>query len=97
MHNVIPALLALLTLPGMLLVAMTAWLGLSLRRHFASKGRTLLDSEQVVRLADAFMSPAQREEFRSGLEMNLVLTLGERPVSLLSGAQIADLAAHFPS
>ena len=27
----------------------------------------------------------------------LVLTLGERPVSLLSGAQIADLAAHFPS
>ncbi|HEX6739615.1 MAG TPA: hypothetical protein VF310_15150 [Vicinamibacteria bacterium] len=32
MPNVIPALLALLTLPGMLLVAMIAWLGLSLHR-----------------------------------------------------------------
>jgi twitching motility protein PilU len=41
------------------------------------KGKTALDSDQVSRLADAFMSPPQREEFRRGLEMNLVLTLGE--------------------
>jgi twitching motility protein PilU len=40
------------------------------------KGKTTLDAEQVGRLADAFMSPAQREEFRRTLEMNLVLTLG---------------------
>jgi ribulose-5-phosphate 4-epimerase/fuculose-1-phosphate aldolase len=27
----------------------------------------------------------------------LVLALGDRPVSLLTDGQIADLAAHFPS
>jgi twitching motility protein PilU len=40
------------------------------------KGKTQLDGEQVSRLAEAFMSQVQREEFRRALEMNLVLTLG---------------------
>lgn len=39
------------------------------------KGKTMLDSEQVARLADAFMSEREREEFRRTLEMNLVITL----------------------
>lgn len=41
------------------------------------KGKTVLDGEQVARLAEAFMSPGQIEEFRSSSEMNLVVSLGE--------------------
>jgi twitching motility protein PilU len=41
------------------------------------KGKALLDADQVARLAEAFMSPGENEEFRRSNEMNLVLTLGE--------------------
>jgi twitching motility protein PilU len=42
------------------------------------RGRTVLDSEQVARMADAFMRPEQRDEFRRVLEMNLILAIGEQ-------------------
>jgi twitching motility protein PilU len=42
------------------------------------KGKSVLDGEQVGRLAEAFMTPAQRDDFKANLELNLVLTLGER-------------------
>lgn len=41
------------------------------------KGKTVLDGEQVARLAEAFMSPNQVEEFRVTHEMNLVVNLDE--------------------
>ncbi len=42
------------------------------------RGKTALDAEQVARMADAFMRPEQREEFRRTLEMNLILAIGEK-------------------
>jgi twitching motility protein PilU len=42
------------------------------------RGRTVLDSEQVARMADAFMRPEQREEFRRVFEMNLILAIGDK-------------------
>jgi len=41
------------------------------------KGKTVLDAEQVARLAEAFMTPSQSDEFRATHEMNLVVNLGE--------------------
>jgi twitching motility protein PilU len=42
------------------------------------RGRTVLDSEQVARMADAFMRPDQRDEFRREFEMNLILAIGDK-------------------
>jgi twitching motility protein PilU len=42
------------------------------------RGRTQLDSEQVARMAEAFMRPEQRDEFRRTLEMNLILAVGDK-------------------
>lgn len=41
------------------------------------KGKAALDAEQVARLAEAFMSPGESEEFQRTNEMNLVVTLGD--------------------
>jgi twitching motility protein PilU len=39
-------------------------------------GRTPATAEQIDRMADSLMTPAQREEFRRDLEMNLAVALG---------------------
>jgi twitching motility protein PilU len=39
-------------------------------------GKTALTADQIERMADSLMSPAQREEFREKLEMNLALAIG---------------------
>jgi twitching motility protein PilU len=40
-------------------------------------GRVALEASEIASMADAVMSPAQQKEFRSALEMNLVIALGE--------------------
>ncbi len=40
-------------------------------------GKTLASGEQIARMAGSLMTPAQREEFKRTLEMNLAIELGE--------------------
>jgi len=66
-------------------------------RSEASQHRAVLLANHGPVVAGSSLDEAVDSAEELEATAKLVLTLGERPVSLLSGAQIADLAAHFPS